>query len=208
MVVAWLQSRFLERHSQRPRGHGRNPEPTGAIGRGLHGLWRAPLLLGLAMGMVACATGTSAGGAGASTTFVLVRHAEKGTDDARDPSLSEAGRARAARLAQLLADSPLSAAYATDYRRTRQTAQPAADGHGIVVTTYDAQVSAAEFAARLRASHAAGTVLVVGHSNTIPQLAAALSGTAAVEMRDDEFDRLYRIKVGADGRAVLSQDSY
>ncbi|MET1162169.1 MAG: phosphoglycerate mutase family protein [Pseudoxanthomonas sp.] len=142
------------------------------------------------------------------TTFVLVRHAEKGTDDARDPSLSEAGRARAIRLAQLLSGRPLTAAYATAYRRTLQTAQPAAEAHGVTVTTYDAQMPAAEFASQLRSNHAQGTVLVVGHSNTIPELAAALSATATTEMREDEFDRLYRVSIGRDGKAVLSQDTY
>ena len=166
------------------------------------------LLASLAASVAGCGTTASAKRADATATFVVVRHAEKGTDDARDPSLNDAGRTRAGRLAQLLSDAPLTAVYATAYRRTQQTAQPAADGHGIGVTIYDAKMPDAAFAAKLRASHARGTVLVVGHSNTVPGIAAALSGTAVEAMQDDQFDRIYRVSIGPEGKATLSQLSY
>jgi broad specificity phosphatase PhoE len=133
------------------------------------------------------------------THFVLVRHAEKASDDPKDPSLSDVGRLRAERLADALAHAPLAAAYATAYRRTQSTAAPSAARHGVAVTTYDASRPAAEFAAELRRSHRDRTVLVVGHSNTVPALAAALCGCAVAPMRDDEFDR--RIDIWIDARA-------
>jgi broad specificity phosphatase PhoE len=122
--------------------------------------------------------------------------------------LSDTGRARAGRLAQLLTDEPLTAAYATAYRRTQQTAQPAADRHGIVVTTYDAKMPDAAFASQLRITHARGTVLVVGHSNSVPGIVAALSGAAVEAMQDNQFDRIYQVSIGPDGKATLSQRSY
>ncbi len=158
--------------------------------------------------LAACNTATPAERARVATTFVIVRHAEKSPGDARDPSLSEAGRARARNLARLLADEPLSAAYATGYRRTQQTAQPASDAHGIAVTTYDAQLPATAFASQLRAARLPGTVLVVGHSNTVPEIAGALSGQPVEAMPDDQFGRLYRVSIGPDGAATLSQGSY
>lgn len=145
---------------------------------------------------------------GSATTFVIVRHAEKGENDARDPSLSEAGKQRAQSLARLLDSAPVTAAYATGYQRTQQTAQPVAKSHGIVATIYDAQLPASVFASTLRASHHGGTVLVVGHSNTVPEIVAALSGTVVPPIADDEFDRLYRIDIKADGTATLLQDRY
>lgn len=141
-------------------------------------------------------------------TFIVVRHAEKGTDDGKDPSLSEAGRKRAQNLALLLSKTPLSAVYATGYKRTQQTARTAADAHGIAVTTYDAQSPATALASQLRAAHAHGTVLVVGHSNTVPEIVAALSGTNVEPMGDGQFDRIYRVAIGADGKPVLTQDRY
>lgn len=158
--------------------------------------------------MAGCGTTASAKRADATVIFVVVRHAEKGTDDARDPSLNDAGRTRAYRLAQLLSDAPLTAVYATAYRRTQQTAQPAADGHDIGVTTYDAKMSGAVFASQLRAVHARGTILVVGHSNSVPGIVAALSGTAVETMQDDQFDRIYRISIDPEGKATLSRRSY
>ena len=144
-----------------------------------------------------------------ATTFVIVRHAEKATDDPRDPSLSAAGRARAQALARLLSDTQLSAVYATPYRRTQQTAVPTANAHGISVSTYEAATPAAQFATQLRATHANGeTVLVVGHSNTVPDIAAALSGQQTDAMPEVEFNRLYRIRVSADGKASLKTEHY
>lgn len=163
------------------------------------------LLPCLAMTLVACSTTAPQA---TTTTFVIVRHAEKGTDDTRDPSLSEAGRTRAQALARLLADAPLAAAYATAYRRTQQTAAPAAGTHGLEVIAYYAQLSAGEFASRLRATHHGGTILVVGHSNTVPDIAAALSQRATEPMPEEAFDRLYRVTIAADGTATLSVERY
>lgn len=165
------------------------------------------LLAFLILALAACTTAPTSP-APAATTFVVVRHADKGNDDARDPSLSEAGRTRALALARLLADTPLTAAYATGYRRTRQTAQPAAEAHDLAVTTYDAQVSPQAFASRLRLEHAGGTVLVVGHSNTVPEIVGALSGQAVAPMAEDEFDRFSRVRIAPDGTATLDQSRY
>ncbi|MFZ5636813.1 MAG: histidine phosphatase family protein [Pseudomonadota bacterium] len=141
-------------------------------------------------------------------TVVVLRHAEKAVDDPKDPSLSDAGRARAERVADTLADAPLRATYATAYRRTRATAAPAAGRHGIAVATYDAAMPAAEFAATLRRTHPDGTVLVVGHSNTAPAIAAALCACPVAPMREDEFDRWMEIRIGPDGVASLRERRY
>jgi broad specificity phosphatase PhoE len=134
---------------------------------------------------------------------VVVRHAEK-LADGNDPALSDAGRARAQRLADLLRDTPLVAVYSTDTQRTRQTAKPSADGHGLAVTIYDPRVPPAEFVARLREMHPRGTVLVVGHSNTAPAIAAALCRCGVEPMAETEFDRVMRVRFAADGTARLS----
>lgn len=161
------------------------------------------------MAITACSTPRPAVNQSATTTtFIIVRHAEKGADDKKDPSLSDVGLLRAGRLAARLADAPLVATYATGYRRTQQTAEPAANRHGIVVTVYDAQLPATALVSQLRKAHTHGTVLVVGHSNTVPEIVAALSGTVVPAMADDEFDRLYRIDIKADGTATLLQDRY
>ncbi|GAB6195676.1 phosphoglycerate mutase family protein [Lysobacter xanthus] len=135
--------------------------------------------------------------------FVLVRHAEKATDDPRDPNLTDAGRARAETLARRLQSARLVAVYASDTRRAQQTAAPSARAHDLPITTYDAAQPAPAFAAALRRSHASGTVLVVGHSNTIPAIASALCGCAIGPTADTEFGRRITIDVLPDGRATV-----
>lgn len=143
-----------------------------------------------------------------ATLFVIVRHAEKATDDPKDPTLSETGRARALRLAERLVDQRVSAVYATAYRRTQLTAAPTALAHGVEVQTYAAVAPAADFAAELRAQHTAGSVLVVGHSNTVPAIAGALCACEVAPLREDEYDRLITIRVGRNGEAKLEEIRY
>jgi phosphohistidine phosphatase SixA len=140
-----------------------------------------------------------------SASYVVVRHAEKASDDPRDPNLTDAGRARAERVAAWLKNEPLRAVYATAYRRTQQTAERSARGHGLTVTTYDAKQPAAEFAAQVRRERPQGTTLIVGHSNTAPEIAAALCGCVVAPMPETEFDRRMRIDFDANGRAVFTQ---
>ena len=164
----------------------------------------ALLTLGLIGGCGTTPPATSAD----ALTFVVVRHAEKATNDPEDPDLSELGRARAQRLAQALATAPVVAVYATEYKRTRQTGQPTADAHRVAIRAYYAKGPAAEVAAQLKAAHQRGTVLVVGHSNTVPDIVSALSGQLAEPMPDSEYDRLTRIHVSADGSARVEISRY
>lgn len=129
--------------------------------------------------------------AGASATVYLVRHGEtEGEGSGR--ALSAAGRARAEALAELLAGAGVEAIYTTDLRRTRETAAPLAARLGLEPRLYDPD-DLAGFAAQLR--RAAGTLLVVGHSNTTPELVALLGGEPGAPIAEDEHDRLYRLEL-------------
>lgn len=149
--------------------------------------------------------GRSAAAQAATTTIYLVRHAEKADGD--DPALTAEGTERAARLGQLLADSSLQAVYSTDYRRTRQTAGPAAAAHDLAVQSYDAN-DPAGFAAALLERHAGQRVLVVGHSNTIPGLAGQLSQTSLQDFADDDYGNLLIVKVPSGERGHLHRRRY
>jgi broad specificity phosphatase PhoE len=170
-------------------------------------LFRPAFALLLAALVAACST-TPSRDPSAPLTFVVVRHAEKATDDPENPSLSATGQARAAALAERLRDAPLVAAYATEFRRTQQTAQPTADAHKRPVTAYYARGPASEIATQWKQAHATGTVLVVGHSNTVPDLVAALCGCVTAPMDDREYDRLSMVRIGGDGRATLEVGRY
>lgn len=175
-----------------------------------------------AAGIAAAGTGTVFGGqaaellappTGGELVVVVVRHGEKAADDARDPSLSSAGAARAQVLASRLAGLPLAAAYATPFRRTQLSAAPAASAAGIEVTVREfASRNPDEDALALREQllrdHRGEAVLVVGHSNTVPAIVEALSGSEAEPMPETEFDRLSVVRLRADGSAVLSVQRY
>lgn len=169
-------------------------------------LWFHVLLLCSCLSVLAaCSTMAPAAD---SATFIVVRHAEKASDDPRDPNLSEPGGARAAALAGMLQERDVVAAYATGFRRTQQTAQPTADTHGITVATYDAAQPAAGFAARLRSENAAGTVLVVGHSNTVPAIVSALCGCDVAPIDESDYGNLYEVRIDGDGASALSLRRY
>ena len=143
-------------------------------------------------------------------TVILVRHAEKGKDDERDPGLSEPGRERAAALASLLAGADVDVVLSTDYRRTRDTAGPIAADAGLDVELYDPR-SLDALVARLGELAGGSVALVVGHSNTTPQALTALGAPepgGLVDSRfgrilpEDCYDRVYvatLVQVGADG---------
>ena len=164
------------------------------------------LVLGCALALASCAQPAHRADATDDVAFVVVRHAEK-TGEPEDPALTDAGQARAEALARSLDGAPLAAVYATAYQRTQQTAAPTAARHGLDVTTYEAKQPAGEFADALRSRHHSGTVLVVGHSNTAPDIAAALCGCAVAPMPETEYGRRMVVTIGSDGRAILAESS-
>ena len=131
----------------------------------------------------------------AETVFFLVRHAEK-VDDSRDPELTAEGRARAEGLAGVLASVSIDRVFTTDFIRTRDTAAPVARAAGVEAVLYDPS-ALADFASELLRGE--GRVLIVGHSNTTPDLVRQLGGDPGTPIADDEYDRLYVVRVGGDG---------
>ena len=140
------------------------------------------------------------------TTVYLVRHAEKG--DGEDPDLTEAGRERAERLSRLLADEEIVAVFTTPFRRTRQTATPTAEHQGVPVSTYDAG-QLTKIAERVVNAHRGGSVLVVGHSNTTPELATILSeGETFEAISEDDYGTLLVISIPTAGRPSVERRTY
>jgi 2,3-bisphosphoglycerate-dependent phosphoglycerate mutase len=144
----------------------------------------------------------------------VVRHAEKASEanDASVP-LSEAGTARAKRLAAILKDAGITAIYSTDTVRTRKTAEPLAafartDVRIYEATTADGKVDVQPLAERLRKEHAKDAVLVVGHSNTIGPLLAALGCTEDVSIAGNEYDNLFIVVARGQGSPVLLRLRY
>lgn len=136
----------------------------------------------------------------AATTVILVRHAEKGADG-DDPELTDAGRARAAALVRTLAAVKLDAVWHSEYRRTALTVAPLCQARGLQPTVAKAADTAA-LARTLKRLPAGQTVLVCGHSNTLPALVAALGG-GEQKIADDQFDGLFVVMRSPEGVRVL-----
>ncbi|MCA8954959.1 MAG: histidine phosphatase family protein [Planctomycetes bacterium] len=108
-------------------------------------------------------------------TILFVRHAETAADTrtGADPELSAAGAVRARALDHLLQKSAVTHLFATEYRRTQATLAPLAKRTGLKTTVLPARAVERQLAA-LRALPAGSVAVVAGHSNTVPQMVAAL----------------------------------
>jgi 2,3-bisphosphoglycerate-dependent phosphoglycerate mutase len=124
------------------------------------------------------------------TTVILVRHAEK-AGKSGDVPLSEAGVKRAHELARVLAGVKIDAIYTTPFHRTRQTAAPVAGPRHLEPIEIDSK----EVAARIRKEHSGGTVLVIGHSNTTPEVIRDLGIAEPPEIPDSAYDDLFIVTI-------------
>lgn len=149
------------------------------------------ILLLLVVGLASC-----------SQTMYVVRHAEKATpatatmqSDKNNPDLSEAGHARAVALQQRLANAGIKRIYSTNYKRTLQTAMPLAKTNDLSIVTYHpSSDSLPAFVERVK-SKRKGNVLIVGHSNTIDNIANALVGSQVVpaDIPETDYNNLFII---------------
>jgi broad specificity phosphatase PhoE len=132
------------------------------------------------------------------TTVILVRHAEKASQEDTSP-LTAAGTERAKELARVLAGVKLDAIYTTQYRRVQDTAAPIAQASGVATTVRNVGPTyAADLAKEIVADHRGQTVLVTGHSNTTIAVMKALGATDVAAMPESEFDNLFIVTI-ADG---------
>ena len=94
-------------------------------------------------------------------------------------------------------------------RRSQQTAASLAQRLGIEPTVVEARISNADLARKVLRENRGGLAIVVGHSNTVPQLVGELSGRDQVpEMGDEEYDTLYVVTVPTIGRPSVLRMKY
>lgn len=173
--------------------------------------------LALALGSTSNVRAEDAAVPPAARTVILVRHAEKEAQpkDPRDPSLSEAGTARAEELARLLGASGAGYVFTSDLKRTQETVGPLAARLGVTSEALPAADSAA-VVSKLDALPAGSVAVVCGHSNTVPSVAALLGVqiTDLVDVRgtkmidDDTYDRVFVITRPASGPAACLELNY
>lgn len=141
-----------------------------------------------------------------SFSIYLVRHAEKAvsSETSKDPPLSDCGKARAQYLAKSLKKKRIEAVYSTDYKRTINTAKPTAKAKSLEIEFYNPR-ELKQFAELLLTKKQ--NALVVGHSNTTPQLVGFLLKDQLESIPEDIYNRVYQIIIKAGKVSLILSDS-
>jgi phosphohistidine phosphatase SixA len=135
------------------------------------------------------------------TTFILVRHAEKVDDGSEDPALMPEGEQRAVDLLNLLKETSVDAIYSTPYQRTRLTVAPLATEKKIPVSEYSAfeelEIN------RMIDEHRGGTIVVAGHSDSVPWTANLLTGKETFPaFESEDYNNILIVDVAEPGKAA------
>ncbi len=134
----------------------------------------------------------------APLTVFVVRHAEKGPENP-DPSLTPAGQQRAAELARVLTGAQVSAAFASEFKRTQETVAPLAAQLGLTPVMVPAG-KMDDLIAQLRALPPGSRAVVASHSNLVHLIVEKLTGVKIPALTDTDYDRLVVVTVLPDGK--------
>lgn len=141
------------------------------------------------------------------TTFILVRHAEKASDGTSNPGLTENGKNRAKRLAQLFANTSFSAIYSSPYQRTVNTALPLATRLNMEIQEYNP--GSKNYLNEISSKNIGGTVLISGHSNTVPPAVNQLIGEQKFDqLQEDEYDKIFIVTISDLGKGTVTVLTY
>ncbi|GAA0877823.1 phosphoglycerate mutase family protein [Algoriphagus jejuensis] len=134
-------------------------------------------------------------------TIYIVRHAEKQLEGS-DPELLYVGGVRAKKLSQILENQGIEHVFSTDYKRTRLTVEPTATAAGVEIQSYDPR-NHDPLVEQLRSLE--GNILVVGHSNTVSQLANYFVGEGEkfADLTDLEYDYIYIVTLAPNSSSVI-----
>lgn len=142
-------------------------------------------------------------------TYYVVRHAEKSTaaNMSSDVPLSEEGKKRAEEIKTLLQNKKIDEVFATNTIRAKTTGQPTADHFGKAINIYGPRPDSA-FIQLIKSRKK--NILIVGHSNTIDDIANGLAGEKKVpgDLADDQYNWLYVIKVKGNKYSFSAQQIY
>lgn len=144
----------------------------------------------------------------ATTTVIVVRHAEKTAAPAADPTLSDAGQARAAALAEALAHAGVQAVIVTPLQRTRLTAAPTATARGLAPQVVAISPTHVADVAKAVREHEGKVVLVVGHSNTVPAIVHALGGPKLPDLCDAQYAELFTLVLREQGAPTVVRTQF
>ena len=151
-------------------------------------------------------------------TVFVVRHAEKENEPKQDPPLTKEGVARSQELARILAGANIKAIYTSQFARTKLTAEPLVAKSGAAVTSLTlkpnpsnlrliSDESTAELINKIM-QRPGESVLVIGHSNWMPDVIKMLGGDTVPTIDEQKFDDLFIVTVYAKGKAKVVHLKY
>lgn len=137
------------------------------------------------------------------TTFILIRHAEKVADGTKDPDLSEEGKKRALALVEIFKNNHIDAIFSTPFHRTESTVRPLAQARSLNILHYDPFKM--QFLDSVLTHGAGQTVVICGHSNTIPAVANFLTATSDYkDFADTDYGNILVVTVAGRKEAKVT----
>lgn len=145
------------------------------------------------------------------TTVILIRHGER-TPSPSDPPevgphLNADGRRRAQTLVHVLGDAGIKAIYVSRFIRTKETAAPLASHFNPDITPTEID-QAIDIKNHILANHAGKTVLVIGHTDTVPDVIDQFAGGNMPDIDGEEFDNLFVVTIFDTGKASVVKLKY
>ncbi|MEV6600997.1 histidine phosphatase family protein [Actinoplanes sp. NPDC051346] len=136
-------------------------------------------------------------------TILLVRHADIDLPPlTADPSLNDAGRQRAEALAHVAGAAGVTTVFTSSLARTKETVRPLLEVLGISGQEMPAPATVAR---KVRAGEFGDVVVVAGHSNTVPEVIAALGVPTPPVIGETQFDNLFVVTLTEpDGASMLA----
>lgn len=129
-------------------------------------------------------------------TIIILRHADR-LEEIDD--LSVAGYQRAERLKSMFVAQKINLLFSTNYIRTTKTIAPLAQAQQLETKLYESSSRVVE---KIKAS-TAETIIIVGHSNTVPEIVKGLTGVDVPAIADDEFDNMFVVSMLGDKNSIL-----
>lgn len=149
-----------------------------------------------------------------TTTVIVLRHAEIAKDGTPDPPLNENGKKQVQDLIKTLENAEIAAVFTTQFKRTFDTGKPLGEKFGVSVVPIEISGQNINdyhnlIAERIFKEYAGKTVVVIGHSNTVPPVVQALSGKAVAPIDDaTEFDALFVVSSRGKGDGSVVRTRY
>ena len=128
------------------------------------------------------------------SVYYFIRHAEKdrSNPENKNPELNQQGKIRALNWLYFFRDIPLKKIYSTNYNRTIQTVKQIAEEKKIPISYYSPENIDVE---NFKKQNKNMSILVVGHSNTTPELVNLIIGENKFEkMNDNDNSSLFVIR--------------